>query len=122
MNDEVIACNGFRVDQAMFDAWHQETAQAVTQALEEYRLHIAAETIYQYIWTTLADKLIEESKPILFGEDVSAKHSRAQLLYRLLIGNLALLHPFMPFVTESIWQLLPEKQRPLLMTELWPTR
>ncbi|MBI4118272.1 MAG: valine--tRNA ligase [Parcubacteria group bacterium] len=98
------------------------TAQEVTDNFETYQLHLASEKIYHYIWHTFADKIIEESKPILLGADVGAKRSREALLLHLWVGCLKLLHPFMPFITEEIWSLLPEKERDeeLLMISKWP--
>ena len=81
---------------------------------------MAAEKLYHYVWHTLADKIIEESKPILAGSDVAAKESRAALLLSLLTQVLKLLHPFMPFVTEEIWQSMPTKDAKFLMVAKWP--
>ncbi len=107
-------------DQAIFDAWKSE-AKSITDDIEQFRLHVASEKIYQYVWTTLADVLIEESKQILSGTDEKAKLSRQKLLLELLAGNLKLLHPFMPFVTEAIWELLPlPNKREFVMIEQWP--
>ncbi|HTH93482.1 MAG TPA: valine--tRNA ligase [Candidatus Paceibacterota bacterium] len=97
--------------------WH-ETAKKITADIDAYRLHVAAEDIYQYIWTTFADKILEESKPLLASEDIAVKQSRQKLLFTILCENLTVLHPFMPFVTEAIWQLLGKDN--LLMTEVWP--
>ena len=64
--------------------------------------------------------MLEESKHILQGDDVTAKRSRVRALYEALTIQLKLLHPFMPFVTEEIWQALPEKETELLMVTKWP--
>ena len=64
--------------------------------------------------------MLEESKQILQGNDESAKKSRVRTLYEALLSQLKLLHPFMPFVTEEIWQALPEKETELLMVAKWP--
>ncbi|MDB5188785.1 MAG: valS [Candidatus Nomurabacteria bacterium] len=106
-------------DQALLDAWH-EVAQKITTDLDAFRLHIAAEDMYQYIWTILADKILEESKLLLASDDLAIKHSRQKLLLTLLSETITVLHPFMPFVTESIWEILPHHDS-LLMTEKWPT-
>lgn len=94
-------------------------AKDVTGDLEEYRSYLAAEKLYHYAWHRLADEIIEESKPIFLGEDERAKESRRALLKGVLADLLALLHPFMPFVTEEIWQNLPDSNQ-LLMTVRWP--
>ena len=92
----------------------------VSADLEHYRLYLAGEKLYHYVWHTFADVIIEESKPIINGEDAGAKASRQHLLYAILIRSLKALHPFMPFVTETIWQLLPQKDSDLLMVAKWP--
>lgn len=85
----------------------------ITSDIENYRLHLAAEKIYHYIWHRFADEILEESK---------GKEGYGTTLYYILENSLKLLHPFMPFVTEEIWQLMPhENARPLLMVEKWPT-
>ena len=106
-------------DQKLLDEWNT-VAQSIGVAIDEYKLHIAAESVYQYIWSVFADKILEESKPLLQSEDIAIKLSRSRLLYTLLTGNLKLLHPFMPFVTEAIWEVLPEKESPLIMVATWP--
>lgn len=96
-------------------------AKDVTEDIEAYRLYLASEKLYHYVWHELADKILEESKPILNGEDAAAKASRQALLLALLDRSLKLLHPFMPFVTEEIWQSMPTKDSRFLMTAKWPS-
>jgi len=86
-------------------------AKEVTADMENYRFYIAAEKIYHYIWHRLADEIIEESK---------GKSEYGATLYYLLENSLKLLHPFMPFITEEIWQEL--KKDNLLIIESWPVR
>jgi len=95
-------------------------AQEVTKAIENFQFHLAGEKLYQYIWHTFADTIIEESKPILAGNDAEAKKSRQYTLYSILVLNLKLLHPFTPFVTEEIWASLPHQEESLLLVEKWP--
>jgi len=92
----------------------------ITQDIEEYRIHLAAEKLYHYVWHELADKILEESKPVLAGSDAAAKASRQTLLLSLLDRILRLLHPFMPFVTEEIWQSMLTKDADFLMVARWP--
>jgi valyl-tRNA synthetase len=92
----------------------------VTDDLENYRLHLAGEKLYHYVWHTFADDIIEESKPVLRGENAAARDSRKALLLDILRTSLALLHPFMPFITEEIWGHLPETGGKLLMVSPWP--
>lgn len=107
------------------DATHRKHFEAiledVTKDLNEFRYHLASEKLYHYVWHEFADKIIEESKPILKEGGDADKQSRQKLLYTLLIDSLKLLHPFMPFVTEEIWSHLPHKETELLMVAKWPT-
>jgi len=100
----------------------------VTREIEEYRFYLAGENLYHYVWHTFADDILEESKPILKGGNEAAKRSREWFLRHALSQSLKLLHPFMPFITEEIWQSLPVRQarlphnkdQSLLMVEPWP--
>ncbi len=86
--------------------------------METFMFHIASEKIYGYIWHEFADKIIEESKKIFIEGTEEEKISRKQFLLHTLDKILRVLHPFMPFVTEEIWQTLGKKN--LLMVEKWP--
>lgn len=92
--------------------------------LEKYHLYLAAEKAYHYVWHELADIILEESKPILMGEDTGARSARAHVLKTCLVTILKMLHPFMPYVTEIIWQNLPAHvrvhERDILMVAEWP--
>lgn len=107
-------------DKEILERLH-EVIDDVTVDFENYRLYLAAEKIYHYIWHEVADKILEESKSILQGDDEEAKDSRKYVLYAILGVSLKLLHPFMPFVTEEIWSHLPEKDAEMLMIAEWPT-
>ncbi|MSU56537.1 MAG: valine--tRNA ligase [Candidatus Taylorbacteria bacterium] len=96
----------------------------VTKDMEEYRFYMAAEKLYHYAWHTFADKILEESKVIFEkGTDVEKK-SRKQLLIHSLDKILKTLHPFIPFVTEEIWQLWkqPKGKDGMLMVAEWPIK
>ncbi len=99
-----------------------ELSREATDDLEHYRLHVAAEKLYHYVWHTFADKIIEEAKPRLRGEDADDARAAACLLDSLLRRVLILLHPFMPFLTEAIWQLIERKpgEPELLLVAPWP--
>lgn len=99
---------------------HDALTKEVTSDIEEFRIYMAAEKLYHYAWHEFADKILEESKPILAGADSAARASRARLLVTLLDRTLRLLHPFMPFVTEEIWQSMPTKDAQFLMIASWP--
>jgi valyl-tRNA synthetase len=95
-------------------------AQEITEDIEKYNLHLASEKLYHYIWHTFADIIIEERKEVLSGSDGDAKVSAQWTLYTLLTTSLKLLHPFMPFITEEIWQSLPYRTDELLLISRWP--
>ena len=77
----------------------------VRKSLEEYRFNDAAEAIYQFLWHELCDWYIEIIKPRLYGKE-AGKESAAEILMLTLGTSLHLLHPFMPFITEEIWNHL----------------
>ncbi len=97
-----------------------DTSKEVTKHMENFQFHLASEKLYHYIWHELGDKVLEESKPILNGDDKKAKDRQLLLLHKCLETSLKLLHPFMPFITEEIWQSLPQKDGKLLMIAEWP--
>ncbi len=105
-------------DALLYEAWRTEL-MSITADLDNYRLHLASDKLYQYIWKTLADDILENSKPLLASDDALVKASRQKLLTVLLKESITALHPFMPFVTESLWELFGEER--LVMVEQWPT-
>ena len=90
----------------------------VTKDMDNFRFYLAAEKLYHYVWHTLADKIIEESKTIFQRGTEEEKSRRKQFLLQTLDATLRALHPFMPFITEEIWQNMDKKT--LLMIEEWP--
>ena len=92
----------------------------ITKEMEEYKFYLVSEKIYQYTWSRFADIIIEESKEIFLNGSEDDKNSRAQFLLSTLIKILKILHPFMPFVTEEIWGIIPIDNKKLLMVEKWP--
>ena len=92
----------------------------VTKYIEDYRIDLASDTAYHYVWHTFADVILEESKVVIGGDDESAKLSAQWTLYEILTTSLKILHPFMPFITETIWSKLPYKNSELIMVEEWP--
>ena len=88
----------------------------VTKLLEKYRFDLAAESLYHFIWHRLADEYIEYSK-----KRIQEDNKVALVVLRYVYFNcLKLLHPFMPFVTETIWQKLPRKYKDPLIVSSWP--
>ncbi len=95
--------------------------ETLTQEMDNLKIHIASDRIYQYVWNEFAAKIIEDSKPILKDGTIEDKNSRAQFLLHSLRKILIVLHPFMPFVTEELWSLMPFPNGRILMVEKWPT-
>ena len=91
----------------------------ITIDIDEFRFYMASEKIYHYVWHTLADVILENSKGIFKGESVDEKKSRKQFLQDTLMIILKILHPFMPSLTEEIWQTIFEGKT-MLMIEEWP--
>jgi valyl-tRNA synthetase len=96
----------------------------VTKYLDNYKFSLAGETLYHYFWHTFADQIIEEMKKrIKSGEN---KKQAQYILYIILKDCLKMLHPFMPFVTEAVWQKLPQsaqkkkQKNNLLIVSPWP--
>ncbi len=90
--------------------------KAVTDNLEKFELGIAVQKLYDFIWDSYCDWYIELCKSRLQGDDAQ---SAKQVLVYIMNGMLQLLHPFMPFVTEEIWQSLPHDGETLMCTA-WP--
>ncbi len=101
----------------------QKQVKTVTKEMDSYRFYSAAEKIYHYFWHTFCDKIIEESKKGLSPEASEKERKATQhALVEILATNLKLLHPFMPFVTEEIYQQLPiRKKKECIMIETWPS-
>lgn len=97
----------------------EKLVKSITSDMESYRYDIAAEKIYHYTWHTFADIIIEESK-IALKEDGDKAVSVRNMLGYLLKQQLKILHPFMPFITEKIWSMIPG-QNSLLIVEKWPS-
>ena len=91
----------------------------VTENLEAYELGVASAKIYDFIWDTYCDWYIELTKTRLNGEDQQARLAAENVLCYVLLRILELLHPFMPFITEEIWQALPHEGR-FLINAAWP--
>lgn len=90
----------------------------ITKEMDEYKFYIVSEKLYHYFWHTFADIIIERSKKKIL-ENNNADSAKS-LLYNQLSVLLKTLHPFMPFVTEEIWSMMPKKNKEILMVEKWP--
>ena len=92
-------------------------SKEVCDNLDKYELGIAAAKIYDFIWDTYCDWYIELTKPRLNSGDEAKNRSAQQVLLYVLTQILKLLHPFMPFITEEIWQALPHDGEALMVAE-----
>ncbi|WP_232830691.1 valine--tRNA ligase [Tropicimonas sp. IMCC34011] len=99
-----------------------ETAKAAaetSEALEAFRFNDAANTLYSFVWGTVCDWYVEFSKPLLMGEDAAMVAETRAVMAWVIDRCLALLHPFMPYVTEELWGTLASRATPLILAP-WP--
>jgi len=92
----------------------------ITTEISEYKFYLAGDKIYQYAWARLADVILEESRPIFQNGTEEDKLSRVHFLLHTLKEIISVLHPFMPFVTEELWQILDLGKLPLIASP-WVT-
>ena len=91
----------------------------VTENLEKYEMGMAVHKVYDYIWDTYCDWYIELTKARLYAEEPERKDTAMKVLVYVLDQVLRLLHPFMPFITEEIWQSIPHEGESLMLSA-WP--
>ena len=96
-----------------------KSTTAIVDALEEYRFNDAAAAIYKFTWDILCDWYLELSKPVLMGDDEAAKAETRLTLGWVLEQTCAALHPFSPFITETLWEQTGERTD-FLMQQTWP--
>ncbi len=89
----------------------------VTDNLEKFELGLAVQKLYDFIWDIFCDWYIEIAKARLNGEDEKAKDTARSVLVYVFTNTLSLLHPFMPFITEEIWQSMPHKGEALMIAD-----
>ena len=108
---------------ALEDKWilskYNTLVKDVTENLEKFELGLAVSKLYDFIWDIFCDWYIEICKSRLNGEDKEASDTARSVLVYVFTNTLALLHPFMPFITEEIWQSMPHSDE-VLMTSKWP--
>ncbi|MDN3438207.1 valine--tRNA ligase [Planococcus sp. APC 3900] len=97
-----------------------ETIEQVTDLAERYEFGEVGRSLYNFIWDDFCDWYIEMSKLPLYGEDEEAKKMTRSVLAYVLDNTMRLLHPFMPFITEEIWQNLPHEGESITIAA-WPT-
>lgn len=118
------------IELSTIDHWilseFQKTSEAIQLAMETYRFDLAAKAIYEFVWDEYCDWYLELSKPILNGDQIPAPMRRGtrQTLARVLEATLRLAHPFLPFLTEELWQKMPSSVRTTgdtIMLQSYPT-
>ena len=126
--------NGEEVELSSVDRWIisalQRTEAEVTRQLDAFRFDLAAHALYEFIWDEYCAWYLELVKPVLWDESASIERQRGtrRTLIRVLEVALRLAHPFMPFITEEIWQRIKaqagvsqgEKQGETIMLQAWP--
>ena len=105
------------------DKWilskYNDLVKDVTDSLEKFELGLAVQKLYDFIWDVFCDWYIEIAKIRLNGECPTAKATVKAVLVYVMSNTLKLLHPFMPFITEEIWQTLPHDGDSIMISE-WP--
>ena len=105
------------------DRWilsrYNTVIKEVTDNLERFEVGIAAQKLYDFIWSEFCDWYIELVKPRLYGEDAASKLAAQITLIDVLSGTMKLLHPMMPFITEEIYQHLPGAEESIVIAK-WP--
>ena len=107
---------------AIEDKWvlskFNKLVREVTDNLEKFELGIAVSKLYDFIWDVFCDWYVELVKSRLWEDGTEAEVARQVLVY-VLSNTLKLLHPFMPFITEEIWQALPHEGESIMVSQ-WP--
>ncbi len=110
-------------DLSLADKWIltrlNHTIGEVTKNLDAFELNIAAEKIYDFIWGSFCDWYIEMAKPSLYSDNAAEKKRVSAVLLKTLATAMQLLHPFMPFITEELYQRLPNHAETIMLTA-WP--
>ena len=109
---------------ALEDKWivHQfnQVVKEVTDNLEHFEIGIAVQKLYDFLWDELCDWYIEIAKIRLQSSDETTAQAARQVLVWVMTGTLQLLHPFMPYITEEIWQSLPHEGESIMVSK-WPS-
>ncbi|MEH7223075.1 valine--tRNA ligase [Bacillus sp. JJ1566] len=113
----------FNGEKSVADKWIltrlNETIESVTKLADKYEFGEVGRVLYNFIWDDFCDWYIEMAKLPLYGEDEQAKNTTRSILAYVLDNTMRLLHPFMPFITEEIWQNLPHNGESITVAK-WP--
>ena len=121
--DETASVN---TEDSLPDKWIKarlnKAIEEITLSLDEYRFNDAAAAVYRFIWHELCDWYLELSKPVFYGKGTPEQRRAAQrTLYDVFQKMLQLLHPFMPFLTEELWQVLRGNDQDSIMISKFPS-
>jgi len=110
MNTEEFDCgaSGGEMELSLADRWiigqFEQTVNTVHEAFDSYRFDLASQALYEFTWNQFCDWYLELTKPVLFKGNESQQRATRHTLVNVLEGLLRLMHPIMPFITETIWQ------------------
>ncbi|MCL1873194.1 MAG: valine--tRNA ligase [Clostridiales bacterium] len=120
MNLEDFSCGG-EEEPELADIWIEErlrqAAASANAALEKYELGEAARALYEFVWDEFCDWYVELAKIRLYKGSPKQRYTAQSVLVRVLTGALQLLHPFIPFITEDLWQHLPHQGETIMLAE-----
>jgi len=123
LDESVPAYDAVKDNLSVADKWIisklQKLIKEMTENLTKFELGIGAQKLYDFIWSEYCDWYIELVKPRLYGEDTEKRQSAQYTLTYVLENILKLLHPYMPFITEEIWQSIPTVAGSVIVAE-WP--
>lgn len=114
-DDKSIASSDSKEHLSIADRWimsrFQHTTKIIAEAMTDYRFDVASQALHEFIWNEYCDWYVELSKPVLWKEDDNPEEAAAtrRVLLGVLEQSLKLLHPFMPFITEEVWQKVAPK-------------
>lgn len=123
LDEEKIEKSSVEKDLNVADKWIisrlNRVSMEITENMDKFELGLAVQKLYDFIWSEYCDWYIELVKPRLYGEDIDEKRAAQYTLTYVLENILKLLHPFMPFITEEIWQNLPTSDGSVIVAQ-WP--
>jgi valyl-tRNA synthetase len=132
MNTEEFDCgqqNGAELELSLADRWiigqFEQTIKTVHEAFDTFRFDLASQALYEFTWNQFCDWYLELTKPVLFKGNEAQQRGTRHTLVNVLEGLLRLMHPIMPFITETIWQRVQplshfEKQNDSIMVQAFP--
>lgn len=102
---------------------HKETVKSVTENINKFKFSFAGEKLYEYFWHSFCDRYIEKSKEQLEANNLELATNTKKILIKILSETLVMLHPYIPFVTEAVWQEIkvftPELSESIIISR-WP--